>query len=209
MKFKLIIITLLFTIFLMAENENIGTTGFAFLKINYSARAVAMADAYTALANDANAVFYNTAGIEQIKSQQTSVSYMNYFDGIQTGAASYVKPLNSKITVATFIKYMSGSDTRTLTDSNGDYQGEDGTFGFSNSVIGIGASRYINDILSAITDAAAKGDEIALNGFGKFKVKTSAARQGRNPSTGETIQIAESKRLTFSAAKAVKDRLNA
>ena len=71
------------------------------------------------------------------------------------------------------------------------------------------ARTYINDILSAITDAAAKGDEIALNGFGKFKVKTSAARQGRNPSTGETIQIAESKRLTFSAAKAVKDRLKA
>ena len=54
----------------------------------------------------------------------------------------------------------------------------------------------------------AKGDEISLNGFGKFKVKASPAREGRNPSTGETIKIKASKKLTFAAAKAVKDRLN-
>jgi len=47
-----------------------------------------------------------------------------------------------------------------------------------------------------------------VNRFGKFKVKESAAREGRNPSTGATIQIAASKKLTFGAAKAVKDRLN-
>ena len=45
-------------------------------------------------------------------------------------------------------------------------------------------------------------------GFGKFKVSERAAREGRNPATGATIQIAASKGLSFSAAKAVKDRLN-
>ena len=70
------------------------------------------------------------------------------------------------------------------------------------------ARTYVNDILAAIVDAAARGDEVALNGFGKFKVKESAAREGRNPATGETIEIAASKKLTFSPAKAIKDRLN-
>ena len=71
-----------------------------------------------------------------------------------------------------------------------------------------GAKKIGESVFGAIADAAAKGDEIALNGFGKFKVKHTAAREGRSPATGETIKIAASKKLTFSAAKAVKDKLN-
>jgi len=63
-------------------------------------------------------------------------------------------------------------------------------------------------VSDAVSDAVAKGDEVSISGFGKFKVKESAAREGRNPSTGETIQIAASKKLGFSPAKAVKDKLN-
>ncbi len=59
------------------------------------------------------------------------------------------------------------------------------------------ARKIVDAVFAAITDAAAAGDEVALNGFGKFKVKDSAAREGRNPSTGETIQIAASKKLGF------------
>lgn len=70
------------------------------------------------------------------------------------------------------------------------------------------ARKYVDAVFAAITEAAAAGDEISLNGFGKFKVKDSPAREGRNPSTGDTIQIAASKKLTFSPAKAVKDSLN-
>ncbi|MGN6094824.1 MAG: HU family DNA-binding protein [Bosea sp. (in: a-proteobacteria)] len=70
------------------------------------------------------------------------------------------------------------------------------------------ARKYVDGVFAAIADAAAKGDEVALNGFGKFKVKDTPARQGRNPSTGEAIQIAASKKLAFTPAKAVKDRLN-
>ncbi len=71
------------------------------------------------------------------------------------------------------------------------------------------ARKYVDAVFAAITDAAAKGEEIALNGFGKFKVKDSPAREGRNPSTGAAMQIAASKKLSFSPAKAVKDKLNA
>lgn len=70
------------------------------------------------------------------------------------------------------------------------------------------ARKVVDAVFNAIADAAAKGDEIALAGFGKFKVKDSPAREGRNPSTGETIKIAASKKLTFTPAKAVKDKLN-
>jgi DNA-binding protein HU-beta len=63
--------------------------------------------------------------------------------------------------------------------------------------------------LNEIVVAASGGQEVSLPGFGKFKVKETAARDGRNPSTGEIIKIAASKKLSFTPAKAVKDQLNA
>ncbi|QSR19474.1 HU family DNA-binding protein [Novosphingobium sp. KA1] len=70
------------------------------------------------------------------------------------------------------------------------------------------ARQAVDSVFDLITDAAAKGEEISLNGFGKFKVKDSPAREGRNPATGETIAIKASKKLSFAPAKAVKERLN-
>lgn len=70
------------------------------------------------------------------------------------------------------------------------------------------ARKIVDAAFAAIADAAAKGEEISLNGFGKFKVKDTPAREGRNPSTGATIQIAASRKLTFTPAKAVKDKIN-
>ncbi|WP_395396124.1 HU family DNA-binding protein (plasmid) [Novosphingobium sp. BL-8A] len=70
------------------------------------------------------------------------------------------------------------------------------------------AKKIIDGVFGAIAEAAAAGDEISLSGFGKFKVKVSPAREGRNPSTGETIQIAASRKLTFAPAKAIKEKLN-
>jgi DNA-binding protein HU-beta len=62
--------------------------------------------------------------------------------------------------------------------------------------------------IESISDELAGGGEVALAGFGKFSVSHRAARQGRNPSTGATIQIAASKAAKFSAASALKKRLN-
>ncbi|AOF96399.1 MULTISPECIES: HU family DNA-binding protein [unclassified Sphingobium] len=70
------------------------------------------------------------------------------------------------------------------------------------------ARKLVDAVFAAIADAAAAGEEIALNGFGKFKVKDTPAREGRNPSTGATIQIAAAKKLGFTPAKAIKDKLN-
>lgn len=70
------------------------------------------------------------------------------------------------------------------------------------------ARKLVDGVFAAIVGAAAKGGEVSSNGFGKFKVKDSPAREGRNPSTGGVMQIAASKKLSFSATKAVKDKLN-
>jgi DNA-binding protein HU-beta len=70
------------------------------------------------------------------------------------------------------------------------------------------ARKAIDALISAVTAAAKGGDSVAVSGFGQFKVKDSPARQGRNPATGETIEIAAARKLTFAPAKAVKDLLN-
>jgi DNA-binding protein HU-beta len=70
------------------------------------------------------------------------------------------------------------------------------------------AKAIVDAVFSAVVEAATRGEEISIPGFGKFKVKDSAAREGRNPSTGATIQIAASKKLGFAPAKALKDSLN-
>jgi DNA-binding protein HU-beta len=70
------------------------------------------------------------------------------------------------------------------------------------------AKKLVDTVFAAIADAAAKGEEVSLSAFGKFKVKESPAREGRNPSTGAPIKIAASRKLTFAAAKSVKDKLN-
>jgi DNA-binding protein HU-beta len=57
-------------------------------------------------------------------------------------------------------------------------------------------------------EAARAGAETSIPGFGKFKVKDTPARDGRNPATGGTIKIAASRKLSFAPAKPVKDALN-
>jgi DNA-binding protein HU-beta len=70
------------------------------------------------------------------------------------------------------------------------------------------AQAILNSVLKSIVRAAASDDEVSLGGFGKFKVKVSPEREGRNPANGEKIKIAASKKLSFSPAKEVKDVLN-
>ena len=62
-------------------------------------------------------------------------------------------------------------------------------------------------VLEGITEALAKGDKLQLVGFGTFEVRERQAREGRNPSTGETIQIAAQKVPAFKPGKALKDQV--
>ena len=65
----------------------------------------------------------------------------------------------------------------------------------------------VNAVLCAITDALKAGDKVQLVGFGSFEVKERAARTGKNPATGEQIDIPASKAPAFKAGKAFKDAI--
>ncbi|GBR48714.1 histone-like DNA-binding protein HU [Neokomagataea tanensis NBRC 106556] len=67
----------------------------------------------------------------------------------------------------------------------------------------------LDALVSTITVAAKSGEEVNLPELGKFKVKDTPEREGRKPSTGETITIAASRKLTFTPAKALKEALKA
>ena len=70
------------------------------------------------------------------------------------------------------------------------------------------AEAAVNALTDVIAEALKAGDKVQLVGFGTFETKTRAAREGRNPKTGEAIQIPESKKVSFSASKTLKDSLN-
>ncbi|KMK68561.1 HU family DNA-binding protein [Puniceibacterium sp. IMCC21224] len=65
-------------------------------------------------------------------------------------------------------------------------------------------TQVIDCLISFIQVRAAAGDKVALPGFGQFEMRSRAARQGRNPATGEPIQIPESRGIVFKASKPVR-----
>ena len=67
------------------------------------------------------------------------------------------------------------------------------------------AERVVNATFETVTASLAKGEKVAVAGFGNFEVKTREARVGRNPRTKETIQIPATRLPAFKAAKALKD----
>ena len=69
------------------------------------------------------------------------------------------------------------------------------------------AEAVLNACTTVITDALKSGDSVQLIGFGTFEVRERAARQGRNPHTGETIEIAAAKAPAFKPGKALKDAI--
>ena len=77
----------------------------------------------------------------------------------------------------------------------------------------IGASKAsaadtLDAMLSTISEALARGESVSIAGFGTFSVKERAAREGRNPRTGEAITIAASKVASFKAGKGLRDAVN-
>ncbi len=70
------------------------------------------------------------------------------------------------------------------------------------------AARALDGMIDAVTEALKNGDQVSLIGFGTFSVRDRAARTGRNPQTGEAINIAASKNPAFKAGKALKDAVN-
>ena len=70
------------------------------------------------------------------------------------------------------------------------------------------AARAVDGVIGSVTQALKSGDQVTVVGFGTFLVRQREARAGRNPRTGETIQIKASKVPAFKAGKALKDAVN-
>ena len=70
------------------------------------------------------------------------------------------------------------------------------------------ATEAVDAVVDTITESLRNGDSVTLVGFGTFEVRARAARTGRNPQTGEEIQIKASKAPAFKAGKALKDAVN-
>jgi DNA-binding protein HU-beta len=70
------------------------------------------------------------------------------------------------------------------------------------------AGRALDGMVEAIVNSMKQGEQVSLVGFGTFTVRERAAREGRNPQTGATIQIKASKIPSFKAGKGLKDALN-
>ncbi len=69
------------------------------------------------------------------------------------------------------------------------------------------AQDLVENIVCTIKSSLSKGDDVAISGFGTFKVKQTKARTGRNPKTGETIEIPAKRKVSFKAAKDLKESL--
>ena len=67
------------------------------------------------------------------------------------------------------------------------------------------AEQVVDAVIDSITNTLKKGEEVSIAGLGIFSVKTRAARQARNPRTGETVQVKAMRVPKFRAAKALKD----
>jgi DNA-binding protein HU-beta len=70
------------------------------------------------------------------------------------------------------------------------------------------AGSAVDAVFNSVQGALSRGDSVSLIGFGTFSVTDRAARTGRNPRTGETIQIAASRAAKFKAGKSLKDAVN-
>ena len=69
------------------------------------------------------------------------------------------------------------------------------------------AGDVVNAVVDAISEALVEGQEVALPGFGTYKVSERAARTGRNPATGATIEIPASKSISFKASKTLNEKI--
>lgn len=70
------------------------------------------------------------------------------------------------------------------------------------------AERAVNTMFDEVTAALRQGDKVNISGFGTFSVSTRKARTGRNPKTGESIEIAASRAAKFKPGKTLKDEIN-
>jgi DNA-binding protein HU-beta len=104
---------------------------------------------------------------------------------------------------ARYIERLHGQSVKTLKDDPLNTTELADAIAAANDLSKAKAKEVVNSIFTSIIEAAKQGDEVAIAGFGRFTVKERAAREGRNPRTGETLNIPASKSLGFKMSKPV------
>ncbi len=122
-------------------HSDAGTSGFPFLKINVGARAVAMGGAFTGLADDESAIYYNPAGLAGVEENRFILGYHNYFVDIQSGLAGAIFPLGYRSALGVYANYLNYGEFD-ATDVQGNETGE--TFGGGDLLLGVAYSRTLN-----------------------------------------------------------------
>lgn len=149
MKFNaLILFLVIFSMIpLFAVHKDAGTSGFQFLKVHYSARALGMANAFTGMADDVDAVYFNPAGLAQQKDMSIKSNYINYVDGMNGGSVAFNMPYQDDYSIAFFAQYLNAGDIqRTSANNDGTYNIE-GTFTASDLVAGASIAKKVKDNL--------------------------------------------------------------
>ncbi len=141
-----------------------GTSSFDFLKIEPGARPAGMGNAFTAIANDGNCLYWNPAGLTQLENKQFTTTYVNYLVDVKGGLIGYTEPLNDKYSFGFGAVYWSSGSIERRTATGGD----NGEFGASDVALMIVLSRRFNEHLSL--GASLKGiystiDQWNANGF--------------------------------------------
>ncbi len=134
-----------------AANSNAGTSSFSFLKIGVGARAVSLGGAFTGLADDESALYYNPAGITRDSIDRVMFTYHNYIEDLQSGFLGYTHALSPKSHLGAYVSYLNYGDF-VETDLSGN---ELGTFGGS-------------DLLFGVTLARRQSEKFSIGGTLKF-----------------------------------------
>lgn len=144
----LLSLTLTLSTALFAVNDDAGTTGFAPLKIIYSARANAMGQAMMGIAQNPDGIQFNPASIIRMKNSQVSSTFMNYYAGANGGAVQYIKAKDTFSAWGVMLKYLNfGSIERTEVSQNGDLIETGESFGAQNIIAGYTMSRFISPMI--------------------------------------------------------------
>ena len=129
------------TSFAGAGNSNVGTRAFNFLKIETSARPTAMGGAFTGVASDASALYYNPAGVANLEGLNFIAGYHNNIFDMQSGFLGYIFPMEEGKKISAYINYLNYGDF-IRTDNNGR---ELGTFSGSDMLFAAGYSMTLED----------------------------------------------------------------
>lgn len=132
----------------LAIYKKAGTSGASFLKIGVSAKASAMADSFTAIDGDINALHYNPAGLAQIKNKQISFMYNMWFQDIKHGYIAFVTPLSSQVAMGGSFIYLKIDDIRRTTSDFPSGHPSLGTFGANDIALALSPAFSINKYLS-------------------------------------------------------------